>query len=61
MAEEKTVESNAPPKVKISVDYHPSRWGEVYHIFDLDGREIALQRKDAVQMARNILKIAGQK
>lgn len=63
MPDEKPVEteSKTPPKPKITVDYRPGRWGKVFHLFDLDGREIALQQADAVQMARSILKIAGQK
>ncbi len=49
------------PKVKIVVDYRPGRWGRVFHIFDLDNREIVLHQKDAVSIARNILKIAKEK
>jgi len=48
------------PEPKIMVDYHPGRWGKVFHIFDLDNREIALHQKDAVRVARNILKIAKE-
>ncbi len=48
------------PGPKITVDYRPGRWGKVFHIFDLDNREIALQQKDAVKVARNILKIAKE-
>ena len=46
------------PEPRITVDYHPGRWSKVFHIFDLDNREIALHQKDAVKVARNILKIA---
>ena len=45
---------------RILVEFHPGRWGKVFHIFDLDNREIALQQKDAVKVARNILKIAKE-
>jgi len=31
---------------------------KVFHIFDLDYREICLHEKDAIKMAKNILKIA---
>lgn len=48
------------PEPRIKVDYRPGRWGKVFHIFDLDNREIALQQKDAVKVARNILKIAKE-
>ena len=48
------------PEIKITVDYRPGRWGKVFHIFDLDNREIALHQKDAVKLARNILKIASE-
>ena len=40
------------------VEHRPGRWGKVFHIFDLDNREIALHQKDAVKLARSILKIA---
>ncbi len=48
------------PGIKIQVDYRPGRWGRTFHIFDLDGREIALHQKDAVKMARAILKITKE-
>jgi len=48
------------PEPKITVEYHPGRWGRIFHIFDLDNREIALRQKDAVKLARNILKIAKE-
>ena len=48
------------PEPRITVDYRPGRWGKVFHIFDLDNREIALHEKDAVKLARNILKIAKE-
>jgi len=34
--------------------------GKGFHIFDIDNREIALEQKDAVKVARNILKIAKE-
>ena len=46
---------------RITVDYRPGRWGKVFHLFDLDNREIALQQKDAVRLAKNILRIAKEK
>ena len=49
------------PEPRITVDYHPGRWGKVFHIFDLDNREIALQQKEAVKLAKAIMKIAGGK
>jgi hypothetical protein len=48
----------AIPEPRITVDYRPGRWGKVFHVFDLDNREIALFQKDAVKVARNILKIS---
>lgn len=45
---------------RITVDYRPGRWGKIFHIFDLDNREIALYQKDAVKVARSILKIAKE-
>ena len=55
-------EDNKPiaPEVRIQVDYRPGRWGKVFHIFDLDNREIFLHQKDAVKMARSILKITRE-
>ena len=57
-----TTETNTDtkPEPKITVDYRPGRWGKVFHLFDCDGREIALQQKDAVSLAKNILKIAKE-
>jgi len=46
---------------RITVDYTPGRWGKVFHLFDTQGREIELHQKEATQMARNIIKIAGEK
>jgi len=51
----------AIPETRITVDYRPGRWGRVFHLFDLDGREIALHQKDALKLARSILKIANEK
>ncbi len=48
------------PEVKIQVDYRPGRWGRVFDIVDLDGREICLNHKEAVKLARSILKIAKE-
>lgn len=48
------------PEPRLTVDYRPGRWGKVFHIFDLDNREIALPQKDAVKLARHILKIARE-
>jgi len=48
------------PETRIMVEHRPGRWGKVFHIFDLDNREIALQQKEAVKLARNIIKIAKE-
>ena len=48
------VEAKHDPK--ISVEIRPGRWGKTFHLFDRDGREIALELKDATSMARQILK-----
>ena len=61
MTIDKVIEKPIAPEVKIQVDYRPGRWGKVFHIFDLDNREIALHQKDAMKMARAILKIAKGK
>lgn len=62
MAEPKTMSSlNVQPEPKITVDYGPGRWGRVFHLFDPDGREISLHHKDAVAVARKVLRIAGEK
>ena len=56
--EQKLVEK--PAEVKILLEINPGRWGKVFHLFDKDNREIALHQKDAVSLARNILKIAKE-
>ena len=56
-----TTEPQPNADIRITVEYRPGRWGKVFHLFDLDGREIVLQQKDAVKMARSILKIATEK
>ena len=62
MDEVKTdIKVEIPPEPKITVDYRPGRWAKVFHIFDLDGREIALHQKEAVAIAKKILNIAGPK
>ena len=61
MTIDKAIEKPIALEVKIQVDYRPGRWGKVFHIFDLDGREIALHQKEAVKLARSILKIAKGK
>jgi len=45
---------------KITIEVCPGRWGKIFHLFDADGREIALQQKDALKMARQILKEQGK-
>ena len=60
MTTEAKSQAEMVPEPRITVDYRPGRWGKVFHIFDLDNREIALQQKDAVKVARNILKIAKE-
>jgi hypothetical protein len=42
------------------VEHRPGRWGKVFHIFDRDNRDIALHQKDAVKLAKSILKIAKE-
>lgn len=54
-----TIESK-PVEPKITVDYRPGRWGKVFHLFDLDGREISLHQKDAIKLARTILNITKE-
>jgi len=49
------------PQVKINVEYGKGRWSQVFHITDLDGREIVLHQKDAAAMAKNILEIVKKK
>ena len=52
---------NKPPEIKILLEIRPGRWGKVFHIFDLDNREIVLHQKEAVKMAKAILKITKGK
>ena len=60
MNTETSTKTETVPEPRITVDYRPGRWGKVFHIFDIDNREIALEQKDAVKVARNILKIAKE-
>ncbi len=60
MTTEAKSQAEMVPGPRITVDYRPGRWGRIFHIFDLDNREIALQQKDAVKVARGILKIAKE-
>ena len=55
------VEAEKIPEVKITVDYHPGRWGKTFHIFDLDNREIVLSQKDAARLARNLTSLAQER
>ena len=52
--------AESSPEVRITVEYHPGRWGKVFHIFDLDNREICLHQKDALKLAKSIQKIAKE-
>jgi len=61
MTTETGLKTETVPEPRITVDYRPSRWGKVFHIFDLDNREIALHQKEAVKLAKAIMKIAGEK
>lgn len=60
MATETEVKTEVEVESRITVDYRPGRWGRVFHLFDKDNREIALQQKEAVKMARAILKIVKE-
>ena len=42
MTTETGAKTEAVPEPRVTVDYRPGRWGKVFHIFDLDNREIAL-------------------
>ena len=53
-------EAETATEPRITVEYRPGRWGRIFHIFDLDNREIALHQKDAVKLAKSILKIAKE-
>ena len=54
-------ELDALTEPRIMVEHRPGRWGKVFHIFDLDNREIALHQKEAVKLAKNIIKIAKER
>jgi len=41
---------------KITIEIRPGRWGKIFHLSDSDGKEIALQQKDALKMAKQIIK-----
>ena len=46
---------------RITVDYRPGRWGKVFHLFDTEGGEVKLNQKEALKMAKAILKITKGK
>ena len=46
---------------KISVEIRPGRWGKIIHLFDAAGAEITLPQKDALKLARTIIRIAGKR
>lgn len=55
---------NIKPSLKreprISKEIRPGRWGTIYHIIDAYGSEISLQQKDALKIARQIIKEEGK-
>ena len=59
---DETETKEVPRKPRIVVDYLPGkrvgRWSSVFHIFDLGDRQISLSQKDAVQVAKDIIRIA---
>jgi len=56
-----TAQPDVMPEPRITVEYCPGRWGKIFHIFDTDSREISLHQRDAVKVAKSILKIAVEK
>ncbi len=52
------IKNNSKPR--ITVDYNSGRWSRVFHLFDQESREIALPYRDAVNMAKDILRIARE-
>lgn len=44
------------PEPKITIEIRPGRWGKIFHLFDADGAEVKFQQKDALRVARQILK-----
>ena len=55
-----SAEAETPTEPRIMVEHRPGRWGKIFHLFDLDNREIALHQKEAVKLAKSILKIAKE-
>ncbi len=59
-----TTESHVAPKhgqPRLSVDIGKGRWSRVFHLFDTDNREIILDQKGAVYLAKSIIKVAEGK
>ena len=57
-------ETDKPTGVEITVEYKPDghgRLSKVFHLFDPEGREVKLSQKDAVKMAKSVMKIAKEK
>ncbi len=53
------MENKAEPK--INVDIGPGRWGKTYYITDSEGSKIKLKQKEALSVARQIIKEEGKK
>jgi hypothetical protein len=54
-------DTDLAPQLKITVDFRPGRWGRLFHVFDLDNREIVLHQKDALRVAQQIIKIVKER
>lgn len=46
-----------PLEVKILLEIRPGRWGKVFHLSDREGGKVKLELRDAVKVAKTILRI----
>jgi len=50
------IERGPRDEPKITIEIRPGRWGKIFHLFDGYGGEVRFPQKDAVKMAKQILK-----
>jgi hypothetical protein len=48
--------SEVKQEPKITIEIRPGRWGKTFHLFDGYGGEVKFPQKEAVKVAKQILK-----
>lgn len=52
----KDLQQGPKDEPKITIEIRPGRWGKIFHLFDSDGNEVKFPQKEAVKMAKQIVK-----